>query len=148
LFAAGGLLAFLWVGVTAALYSALGVWDTALAAGANFIAPFENDALGLAGLFLLAGPVAALAEELLFRGLFYGWLRQKTGVALAAVASAVLFALVHAYVFVAGPTLFFEIAALAVLLALLLEASRSLWPGILCHALNNMLVLGLYLYSG
>ena len=39
-------------------------------------------------------------------------------------------------------------ALAAVLLALLFEISQSLWPGILAHALYNMLLSSLYLYQG
>ncbi len=148
LFWIGGFLACLWIGVSSALYAALGIWELALAAGASLIAPFRDDPVAMTGLFILAGPMAALVEEILFRGLLYGWLRQRMGIAVSAIVSALLFTAAHFYVFVAGIAFAVEMAVLAVLLALLYELSRSLWPGILAHALNNVLLLTLYLYQG
>lgn len=148
LFWIGGFLACLWVGISSALYAAFGLWEFALAAGASLVAPFRNDTAALIGLFVLAGPIAALVEEILFRGMLYGWLRQRMRIAVAAIISALLFTAAHFYIFAAGPVFVLEMAVLAVLLALLYETSRSLWPGILCHALNNVLLLSLYLYQG
>lgn len=148
LFWIGGFLACLWVGISSALYAAFGLWEFALAAGASLVAPFRDNTVALIRLFVLAGPVAALVEEVLFRGMIYGWLRQRRGITVAAIISALLFTAAHFYVFAAGPIFVLEMTVLAVLLALLYETSRSLWPGILCHALNNVLLLSLYLYQG
>jgi membrane protease YdiL (CAAX protease family) len=148
LFWIGGFLAFLWIGISSAIYAAAGIWDIAIAEGGKLIAPFRGDTIALAGLFLIAGPVAAFVEEILFRGIIYGWLRRRLGIAAAAVLSALIFTSVHFYVFVAGFAAALEMTVLAVLLALLFEVSRSLWPSILCHALNNMLLLLVYLYRG
>ncbi len=142
----GGLLAFVWIAASAMIYSAAGIWETALAYGAEFIAPYRSDPIILFGLFILAGPVAALVEELLFRSILYGWLRRRLNIAVAAILSAIIFTAVHPSVFAAGAAAVFDMTLLAIFLALLFELSRSLWPGILCHALNNMLLLGLYLY--
>lgn len=143
-----GFLACLWIGIAAALYAAVGVWDIAIAYGAQMIAPYRSDPVLLAGLFVVAGPIAALSEEVLFRGILYGWLRRRLNVALAAILSALVFAAAHFAALSASPIAGIEMALLGVLLALLYEAGRSLWPGILCHALHNMLLLGLYLYQG
>lgn len=143
-----GFLAFLWIGIAAALYAAVGVWDIAIAYGARMIAPYREDSLSLAGLFIVVGPLAALTEEALFRGILYGWLRRRLSVALAAILSALVFAAAHVGALSASPVAGIEMGLLGVLLALLFEAGRSLWPGILCHALHNMLLLGLYLYRG
>lgn len=148
LLAIGGFLAFVWIAASTIIYSAAGIWEEALAYGAEFIAPYRNEPFTLLGLFLLAGPIAALVEEVLFRGIIYGWLRRRLNVAVAAILSGIIFTAVHPSVFAAGIAAAFDMALLAILLALLFELSRSLWPGILCHALNNMLLLGLYLYRG
>jgi len=37
-----------------------------------------------------------------------------------------------------------EMLALSMLLALLFEFGRSLWPGILCHGLNNLALMVAY----
>lgn len=142
-----GFLALLWVGISSAIYAAAGIWEIALAEGANMIAPFRTDTATLIGLFVLAGPVAAIVEEIIFRGLLYGWLRQRLGIAVSAIVSALIFTGAHFYIFIAGLAAALEMTVLAVLLALLYELSRSLWPSIFCHALNNLLLLSLYLYQ-
>ena len=38
-------------------------------------------------------------------------------------------------------------SVVSILLALLFEVSRSLWPGILCHAANNLVLLSIYVSS-
>lgn len=144
----GGFLAFVWIAVSSTIYSVAGLWETGLAYGSAFIAPFRDDPVALAGLFILAGPITALAEEMLFRGILYGWLRRRLNIPLAAILSALIFTAAHPSVFAAGIPAMLDMTLLAILLALLFEARRSLWPGILCHALYNMLLLGLYLYQG
>ena len=80
-------------------------------------------------------------EELTFRGLLYGTLRTVTGAPLAAVASGCLFAAAHGYGFAGFASVFLS----GVLWALAYERSRSLWPGILAHAVNNLSVTVTYL---
>ena len=89
-------------------------------------------------------PTAALVEEILYRGLLYGWLRRRMGVATATLTSAVVFTFSHFYVFAAGLPFVIEMLALSMLLALLFEINRSLWPGILCHGLNNLALMVAY----
>lgn len=93
---------------------------------------------GLSLTLLTAGVVAALAEELVYRGVVFGWLRQRFGILTAVAVSAVVFALVHPPA--AMPFAF----AAGLLLAWLYHRSNSLWPGIALHGINNittMLVL-------
>jgi hypothetical protein len=144
----GAFLAFIWVVASSTLYSLAGLWDAGLAYGSAFVAPYRSDPFNLAALFLLAGPLTALVEEMLFRGILYGWLRRRLNTPLAAIVSALLFTVCHPSVFAAGTVAVIDTTLLAILLALLFEARRSLWPGILCHALYNMLLLSLYLYQG
>lgn len=141
-------LAVLWIVVSSLLYSMAGVWNTALAYGTNEIAPYRNETTLLIGLFVLAGPIAALTEEILFRGILYAWLRRRLNVPFSAILSAVLFTIAHPAVFAGGLPAIIDTALLAILLALLFEVRRSLWPCILGHALYNMLLLSLYLYQG
>lgn len=148
LYGIAGFLAVLWVVISSLIYSMAGVWDTALAYGASEIAPYRKEPALLFGLFLLAGPIAALTEEILFRGLLYAWLRRRLNVPLAAILSAIFFTIAHPSVFAGGLPAIIDTALLAILLALLFEVSRSLWPCILGHALYNMLLLSLYLYQG
>ena len=119
-----------------------------MSGGRSLLRPYLQGAISFILLLALAGPVAAFVEETVFRGLLYGWLRRKTGVATAALISSLLFTAAHFYVYSAGIVFVAEMVALSIALALLFEYSRSLWPGILCHAVNNLAVLGLYLIAG
>jgi uncharacterized protein len=150
--AMGILAALLWISVSAALYSAFGLWDISIALGRELFTPFMGTPLTLAVFCLLAGPVAAITEETLFRGLIYRWLRQRREIAVSAFVSAILFALVHPYLYASSVDMFllfaFDLTALSILLALLYEISDSLWPSIIAHAGNNLLLLGVQAYLG
>jgi len=78
---------------------------------------------------------APIVEELTFRGLLYGTLRTRLGVGSSAVLSAVVFTLPHGYA-IAGSA---SVLVSGVLWALAYERTRSLWPGLLAHAANNLL---------
>lgn len=92
-----------------------------------------------------AGPLTALAEETLFRGLVYRWFRERWGAAVGIAISGVLFGLSHFYFVIpgglAGMVLTAEIMVMGFLTAWLFQASRSLWPPILLHLLNNSSVV-------
>ena len=100
------------------------------------LAPLGLTWTGFIGLLALVGFVMPLAEEILFRGILYRWLRAHMNVPLAAVISALGFSVLHGV-----PTLIPAIAALGVGLALIYEASGSLWTAVLTHALYNTLTL-------
>lgn len=79
-----------------------------------------------------------LCEELLFRGLLYTSLRTRLNIAPATVLTAAAFALVHV------PCSLSTLGALfvpALLSSLWYERTRSLWPCIISHSLNNLLCL-------
>jgi hypothetical protein len=78
--------------------------------------------------------IAPVLEELLFRGVLYGTLRLRLGPRPATAVSAGVFALAHGY----GVIGFASVAMSGVLWAVAYERTRSLWPGILAHALNNV----------
>ena len=79
---------------------------------------------------------APLFEEIAFRGLLYGTLRRRFGCGLSAVASAGIFAAAHGYGWVGFTSVFWS----GLLWAWMYEKTGSLLPGILAHALNNLLV--------
>ena len=91
-------------------------------------------AVVLSGITITAG--AALTEELYFRGLLYGQLGQRWGIASAIVGSAGVFGLAH-FQPNAFPTLF----VLGLILGLLRLRTNSFWPGVGVHAANNLLAL-------
>jgi membrane protease YdiL (CAAX protease family) len=98
----------------------------------------EEDSLSaLVGYGFLLAFVAPLTEEFFFRGFVFGVLREKIGVAGGAIATGVVFGLVH----VAGSPIetVGVLVILGVLLCLLYQRTGSLLPCIALHALNNAL---------
>ncbi len=86
--------------------------------------------------------VAPAAEELIFRGFLFGTLRQRMPWLAAAAVSGLVFAILHAasvggYVLLLLPALFLA----GVALAAVYEWTRSLLPGMVCHASYNLFAL-------
>jgi membrane protease YdiL (CAAX protease family) len=79
---------------------------------------------------------APLVEEVAFRGILYGTLRTKLSVGPAALLSAGCFAAVHGYGTLGLASVFWS----GILWAVAYERTRSLWPAILAHGVNNLLV--------
>jgi uncharacterized protein len=80
--------------------------------------------------------LAPLFEELVFRGLLFAILRRKFRFLPAALISASIFGLAHGY----GPVGLISVCWSGVLWAWIYEKTGSLAPGILAHAINNLLV--------
>jgi membrane protease YdiL (CAAX protease family) len=87
----------------------------------------------LAGVLIIGG--AAIGEELFFRGLLFGGLRQLIPLWPAAVVSGVLFGLPHLPQGDLAVAL--QLSVFGVVLAWAYERSGTLWAPILLHALNN-----------
>jgi membrane protease YdiL (CAAX protease family) len=83
-----------------------------------------------------------VAEEVLFRGILYQALRQRVGVAIAALVSAVGFAALHAQ---PSPSAAIVFLPMGILFAAAFERTRSLYPSMLLHATYNgvIVLLGL-----
>ena len=79
---------------------------------------------------------APVFEEVVFRGLLYGTLRARLAWPMAALASALVFALAHGY----GTAGFLSVLISGVLWAWVYERTGSLLPGIIAHAVNNAAV--------
>jgi uncharacterized protein len=104
------------------------------------IAPEGFSWTGLAAMLVMIGIVAPIVEEVVFRGLLYGWLRHRLGIAASVTLSALAFAGVHG-IAILIPAL----AVTGVILALVYERSRSLWPPIIVHGIfNTIMTLALY----
>ena len=104
----------------------------------GMVAPAGFSWFGLIGMVMLVGGLAPFAEELVFRGLLYRWLRERWGVTPAVAVSSLAFALLHGI-----PHLIPVIALLGVMLAVIYEYSGSLWPAVAAHGLYNSLTVTL-----
>ena len=78
------------------------------------------------------GAIVPFAEELFFRGLVYGWLRQRLSVWWAAAISGLGFAVLHGVWWLIPALLL-----LGVVLALVYERSGSIWAAAITHGLFN-----------
>lgn len=89
---------------------------------------------------LLVGVLSPIAEELVFRGVLFGWLRRHVGFWGAGVFSALVFAGAHGI-----PDIILPTAILGLLFAWIYERTGSLWPAMLAHVAHNLLVTGVML---
>jgi hypothetical protein len=109
---------------------------------AGIIAPEGFSWIGLLLMLPLGGFAVPMAEELVFRGLLYRWLRRHASVAPSAVLSALVFGAVHGQLeVVAGGFV------VGIVLALAYERSGSLWPPIIIHAVQNSVSIVLMFLS-
>ena len=79
---------------------------------------------------------APVFEELAFRGLLFGVFRRRFQWGVAAMLSAALFALAHGYGLIGFLSVFWS----GLIWAWAYERTGSLWPGMIGHAINNLLV--------
>lgn len=86
----------------------------------------------LLGMTLMVGILGPFAEELMFRGVLFRWLRSHFSFWGAAIISSVIFGLFHV-----EPSLIAGTAVLGLCAAYVYEKSGSLWAPFLVHAINN-----------
>ncbi len=114
----------------AALYSAL------------VVEPHQKDiAEGFGALpvrILLIVVLAPISEEVCFRGMLFGGLREKLPRLGAALLSGLIFGGLHA---LTGVSAVPPLIVFGLLLALLYEKTGSILPGIVLHMLNNSIAL-------
>jgi membrane protease YdiL (CAAX protease family) len=87
---------------------------------------------------LLVVFAAAISEEICFRGMLFGGLRERLPRWAAALISAAVFGLLHAFT---GITAVPPLIVFGLILALLYEKTGSIVPGIILHMLNNATAL-------
>lgn len=102
------------------------------------LAPTTLSAVTMIGMFVIAAVVAPLVEEVVFRGVLYGWMRRSLRPAIAAVLSGVIFASVHGV-----PQLVPALAVQGIILALVYERTGSLWPSVVLHGVFNGIMLAM-----
>lgn len=128
-----------WIGVSMPI-----VWaQSAVVPGQDAVSEALKSSLSLDGLPLVVviaalAVVPAIAEELAFRGVVLGALLRRMSAPGAVLLQAVLFALLHGSMFRLLPTL-----VLGLLLGLLTLRTRTLWPAMAAHALNNGILVTL-----
>lgn len=98
-----------------------------------FLAPGSQFSwVGGLGMFLLAGLLVPLAEELFFRGVLYRFFRRGMSLWPAAILAGILFGIAHMNVMIGV-----AVVPLGILAAVLYEYSGSLWTSVVVHAVNN-----------
>ena len=85
-----------------------------------------------AAVIFMAVIMAPVAEEIIFRGYFYGVIRKYGGRLPALLTSSLLFAAIHVHL----PSLL-GLGVLAIILCLVYERTGSLWASITMHAAFN-----------
>jgi len=89
-------------------------------------------------LFVFAGILAPLTEELIFRGFLLGALLPKIGYPFGVTVAALIFSAAHLNL-----DSFLLLFLLGALLSVLYIRTKSLWPGIIFHSINNTIALAL-----
>lgn len=97
----------------------------------------SDSEFALTWLFVFAAVVAPIVEEIMFRGVLYGWLRDHYGKIVSIVTSAFLFAVVHPQ----GALGIVPLSLIGCGLAFLREWRGSIIPCMLAHSLVNTTVL-------
>lgn len=87
---------------------------------------------------LLIVIAAPLSEEVCFRGMLFGGLRERMPRLAAALLSALIFGGLHA---LTGLSAVPPLIAFGLILALLYEKTGSIVPGVILHMLNNSVAL-------
>ena len=87
--------------------------------------------------FIGVGLLAPIGEEVFFRGVVYNLLRQRLDARWSIALSSLAFALAHAD----SPPVVLTSLIIGLALAWAYEQTKSIWPGIFIHMLNNGLVV-------
>lgn len=137
--------AFGWLlGTWVAFIAFSGIWAAALGIKENDDLPQElgadDSSTALFFVAVLVCVAAPIAEELFFRGFCFTALRRWIGAAGGAIATGVIFGLIHAGS--ADPVFLVPLGVFGALLCVLYLRTGSLLPCMVLHALNNSLALG------
>jgi hypothetical protein len=99
----------------------------------------DQSTIGLIAAGVMIVCVAPFCEEFFFRGFFYGSLRTRLPVIMAATIDGIVFGLIHFQGGEDGLLIVPPLAALGFVFCLVYERTRSLFPVIALHATNNAL---------
>jgi len=86
--------------------------------------------------FIFAGIIAPFVEELIFRGVLLGAIVPKVGYMWGVVLSAAIFSVSHLEWTALLPLFLF-----GAVMAVLYIRTRSLWPGVIFHGINNVVAV-------
>lgn len=131
-------------GALLAFYLLSGLWSQLIGIDSEDTLPdslgVDRSVVALVAVCVLVTVVAPLAEEFLFRGFFFGALRNWRGPWLAAIVTGVVFGAIHGL----GTDVEFlpPLMLLGVLLCLVRWRTGSLLPCIALHAINNSIAFG------
>ncbi len=101
-----------------------------------FLLPNGLDPVSAVLMIFFVGIAGPFAEEILFRGVLYNWLRKHWGFIPSALVSSLLFGVMHIEPSIATATF-----VLGLVIATFYEKSRSLWTAFAIHAVNNTVVV-------
>jgi membrane protease YdiL (CAAX protease family) len=126
-----------WMGLTVVLYLGFNIFYSAV-----ITEPHQQDiAKGFGAIpiqILLIVVAAPVTEEICFRGMLFGGLREKLPRIAAALLCGLIFGALHA---LTGITAVPPLIVFGFLLALLYERTGSILPGMILHMLNNIVAL-------
>lgn len=95
--------------------------------------PKGNEKISLPLFFVVAVLLAPLVEELMFRGYMQEYFRKRFKTEWTIVISALIFTMYHPF------PMFPQIFVMGIFLSTLREVTSSLVPGMVVHAVNNIL---------
>ena len=96
---------------------------------------------GFVGSLLAMAVLAPLVEELVFRGLLYGWLAGRWGTIVAWIVSSLAFAAAHV-----EPAHAILVLPLGLWFGWLRRRTDSLWPSLVAHMINNGIAIAAAAY--
>jgi len=97
----------------------------------------DESTIGLVAAGFMIICVAPFCEEFFFRGFFYGALRTRFSIAAAAIIDGLVFGLIHFEGSTDGLLIVPPLAMLGVVFCLVYEQTKSLYPVIALHSINN-----------
>jgi uncharacterized protein len=121
--------------VLAAVYSVAVQPDVEQTVAEDLGADESTFGLVAAGFMIIC--IAPFAEEFFFRGFCYGALRTRFSVAAAAIIDGLVFGLIHFEGGLDGLLIVPPLAMLGVIFCLVYEQTRSLYPVVALHSINN-----------
>jgi membrane protease YdiL (CAAX protease family) len=93
-----------------------------------------NSVAGFIAVLAFGAVAVPIAEEFLFRGVLFRWLRDGWGLYAGLVGSALAFTAVHILLGTSGAL---QIFLIGLALGYLYDITGSLWPSMVCHGVNN-----------